>query len=72
MRVGYSDHAIGRMEHRGISEEIVQRILTSPDTLIEGETADEYTALVGGVEVRVILARDTEPPLVVTVYEVDR
>ena len=32
---------------------------------------DEYTALVGGVQVRVILARDTEPPLVVTVYEVD-
>ncbi len=72
MRVGYSDHAITRMEKWGITEEMVQYVLTAADSLIEGQTADEYTALIDGVPICVVVARGTEPPLVITVYEVDR
>lgn len=72
MRIAYSDHAVTRMEKRGITEAMIQYILTTPDSLIEGQTADEYTALVDGVPICVVVARGTEPPLVITVYEVDR
>ena len=72
MRVAYSDHAIGRMEQRGISEEMVQRVLTSPDGVSVGETAVIYNAMVDGVQLRVVVARATDPGRVITVFPVDR
>lgn len=72
MRIAYSGHALIRMEQRGITAEMVERVLTAPDHLVEGETADEYTATVDGVMLRVCLARGTEPRVVITLYPLNR
>lgn len=60
------------MEERGITEQVVQQILDSPDGVAVGETAVIYNAMVNGVELRVVVARATDPVLVITVFPVDR
>lgn len=68
MRFVYSGHALTRLEQRGITESMVERVLAAPDILVEGETADEYTATVDGLSVCVVLARQSEPRVIITVY----
>ncbi len=72
MRVGYSRHARDQMVDRAISRQEVMQVLTSPDRLVEGVTADEYNAMVNGRPLRVVVARNTEPPLVITVMIASR
>jgi len=72
MRIAYSRHALDKMEERGITEQVVQQILDSPDGVSVGETAVIYNAMVNGVELRVVVARGTDPSLVITVFPVDR
>lgn len=72
MRIAYSGHALIRMEQRGITAEMVEQVLIAPDNLVEGGTADEYTATVDGVILRVYLARGTEPRVVITLYPLNR
>ncbi|MCY3881075.1 MAG: DUF4258 domain-containing protein [Dehalococcoidia bacterium] len=72
MTIAYSRHARDKMEERGITEQVVQQILDSPDGVAVGETAVIYNAMVNGVELRVVVARATDPVLVITVFPVDR
>ena len=72
MRVAYSRHARDQMVDRAITLRHVEQVLASPDRLIEGVTADEYNAVVDGRALRVVLARNTEPPLVITVMLASR
>ena len=72
MRVAYSRHARDQMVDRAITLRHVEQVLASPDRLIEGVTADEYNAVVDGRALRVVLARNTEPRLVVTVMIASR
>lgn len=48
------------------------QVLTSPDRLVEGVTADEYSAMVNGRPLRVVVARNTEPSLVIMVMIASR
>ena len=72
MRFAYSSHARDQMVERAITREEVEQVLGSPDTLIEGVTADEYNAVVDGRALRVVLARNTEPRRVITVMIASR
>ena len=72
MRLAYTGHARDKMADRRITEQVVEQILTSPDGVSVGETAVIYNAMVDGVELRVVVARATDPRLVITVFPVDR
>ena len=67
MRFAYSGHARDQMVDREITAQHVERVVEYPDRLVEGVTADEYNAVVDGRPLRVVIARNTEPPLVITV-----
>ncbi len=67
MRIAYSGHARDQMVDREITAQHVQQVLDYPDRLVEGVTANEYNAVVDGRPLRVVVARNTEPPLVITV-----
>lgn len=71
MRFVYSRHALLRMRQRRITGQMVEQVLTAPGSIVEGETADAYTAFLDGVFVRVILAHGREPRVVVTVFPVN-
>ena len=68
MQPRYSQHATERMTEQGITREMVAAVLASPATSIEGETANEYEAAVGGRLMHVVLASDPESTIVITVY----
>ena len=67
MRLAYSSHARDQMADREITGQHVEQVVRYPDRLVEGVTADEYNAVVDGRPLRVVIARNTEPPLVITV-----
>jgi hypothetical protein len=60
------------MDLRGISVAEVEAVLANSEQTISGETAVEYEAAIGGRILRVITAKDSEPPLVITVFEQER
>lgn len=64
----YSRHAVERMAEQGISRGMVEAAVAAPETVSEGDTADEYTARVAGRRMRVVVARNRWPTLVITVY----
>jgi hypothetical protein len=72
VRVGYSGHARDQMADREITAQHVQHVPDFPDRLVEGVTADEYIPVVDGRPLRVVVARNTEPPLVITVMIASR
>ncbi|MDE2669425.1 MAG: DUF4258 domain-containing protein [Chloroflexota bacterium] len=72
MRITYSRHARDQMEERAITEQHVEQVLAFPDRLVEGVTADEYNAVVEGRPLRVVMARNTDPSLVITVMIASR
>ncbi len=72
MRIAYSRHARDQMVDRAITERHVEQVLAFPDRLVEGVTADEYNAVVEGRPLRVVMARNTDPRLVITVMIASR
>ena len=72
MRIAYSRHARDQMVDRAITERHVEQVLALPDRLVEGVTADEYNAVVEGRPLRVVMARNTDPRLVITVMIASR
>lgn len=67
MRLAYSSHARDQMADREITARHVEQVVQYPDRLVEGVTADEYNAVVDGRPLRIVIARNTEPRLVITV-----
>lgn len=55
------------MVEQGITRRMVETVVAAPDTVIRGDTADEYDADVEYRRMRVVVARRA-PPLVITVY----
>ena len=68
MRLRYSHHADERMGEQGITREMVDAVLASPTVTVEGDTANEYEAVVTSRPMRVVLTAGREPRLVITVY----
>jgi hypothetical protein len=67
-----TDHAARRMRRREISHEDIEAILANPTRTDVGETAVEYDGTVRGRPLRVVVVKGSEPPLVITVHELDR
>ena len=71
MRLRYSHHVDVRMEEQGITREMVAGALASRAATVEGDTATEYEAIVNSRLMRIVLAADRAPSLVITVYWVE-
>ena len=56
------------MVEQGITRQMVETVLAAPETVIRGDTADEYDAPVGSRQMRIVVARHRDPALVITVY----
>ena len=72
-----SQHAQKQMIVRGISTEIVDRILSGPDQTIEQDDLMVFQGIIKDVResrylVRVFVNMDKTPPLVVTVYKTSK
>ena len=68
MELRYSNHAVERMTEQGITREMVDAVVASPETTNEGVTANEYEGVARGRPMRVVLTSDRESPIVITVY----
>ena len=55
------------MEEQGITRRMVEAVVAAPQTVIRGDTADEYDAYVEHRRMRVVVAR-RDLPLVITVF----
>ena len=69
MDLRLSSHARERMEEQRIDRASVEGVVSAADVVTVGETAVEYDGTdVGGRPLRVVVARDSQPPLVITAY----
>ena len=55
MLLRYTHHAAERMVEQGITPRMVETALAAPETVIIGETADEYGAPVEDRKMRVVI-----------------
>lgn len=76
-----SDHARLEMARRGISEEVLQTVLTRPEQVIETSSGRrvlqgriKFPGVAGGklYLVRAVVEPTKEPPLVITVYRTSK
>jgi hypothetical protein len=78
MKFTYSRHALDEMKRRGISARTVQAVLDSPGQIIPdvGQKQVYQSKIRFGKAktflVRVVVAFDVDPPLVVTVYRTSK
>lgn len=71
MELRYSDHAVDQMIARGITEQMVEAVLLSPQWMPATTRNTRYDAVVGGRRVGVVLAEEHDPAVVVTVMWAD-
>jgi hypothetical protein len=67
----YSDHAVDQMIARGITEQMVEAVLLSPQWMPATTRSTRDDAIVGGRRVGVVVAEQHDPPVVVTVMWAD-
>lgn len=77
MRARFSNHALDEMEARGISREIVEQVLATPEQIVPASNDNRIhqSRIVFGNKtflVRVIVDETREPPVVVTVYRTSK
>jgi len=60
------------MAEQGITRQMVETVVAAPETVISGDTADEYDAHVGSRKMRIVVSRHRDPALVITVYWMSR
>ena len=74
MLVSYTKHARFKMSRDGITEAMIEAVVTNPEWCHIGDTASEYRARIAGcpLPLHVVLAAGHSPALVITVYWVDR
>jgi hypothetical protein len=70
MEIRLSNHAIDGMADAGLTREDVADIIEHPERTERGTTADEYEATLRGALYHVVVVKDSDPPLIITVYEV--
>ena len=68
----FTNHALDKMEEREISREEVIVALESPLSVTIGATAVEFEGVVQGRELHIVAVRDSDPLLVITVWEKDQ
>jgi hypothetical protein len=73
----FSEHAKNEIERRSIPRSVVDSVLEQPQQIVserEGKSAYQSRVEFGGhmFLVRVIVAHDLDPPVVVTVYRTTR
>lgn len=68
MNMRLTDHANRRMADEGIAREDVETAISQPERTDVGETAIEYYLTLRGRTIRVIVVRDSNPPLVITTH----
>lgn len=69
MEVRFTRHALDQMRDREISRFEVQMVIAQPYLTRVGETAIDYYGTVDRRRLRVIVARGSDPALVITVFE---
>lgn len=67
MNLRFTTHARRRMALRNIERREVERVIAAPDETYVGDTAIEYSKIVNGRRLGVVVVRDSAPPLVITV-----
>ncbi|MBM4410257.1 MAG: DUF4258 domain-containing protein [Chloroflexi bacterium] len=72
MEIRLTGHADSRMNDAGLTREDVVFIIESGSVVEQGVTASLHEATVRGIPFRVVVKRDSDPPLVITVFEVYR
>ncbi len=68
MEIRLTYHAARRMLDNGVTRDQVESVLAEARTVAIGASAVEYDGEVGGRTLHVVVARDSQPPLVVTVW----
>ena len=71
MEIRLTTHAAKRMREYGISRDQVERALDEVVATEIGGTAVAYDGTVDGRVLHVIVVRDSEPPLVITLWPVE-
>ena len=63
----YTQHAKDQMARRGISENEVEAVLSEPDVRYTDKTGNPiFIADVAGRRIKVVIAKDVDPPRVIT------
>lgn len=70
MELRFTNHARKRMEEHNLFEADVVAVISTPERVITGTTAIEYDARIRGKPVRVVVVKESDPLLVITVHEV--
>lgn len=63
----YTGHARARMLEAMVEAFEIQATVANPDEVTVGELLVSYDAVIGGRRVSVVLLKDSDPPLVVSV-----
>lgn len=70
MKFIFSDHALQQINLRNISIEIVQRVMESPDQILEQENKRIYQALIRGDDkdflIRIFVNHLVDPVVIIT------
>jgi hypothetical protein len=70
MEIRLSNHASEGMTDAGLTREDIVHIIEHAERTELGTTADEYEATLHGTLYHVVVVKDSNPPLIITVYEV--
>lgn len=69
MAIKYIPHALERMKERGISRELVEEVLLSPDNTLEGYFGRKVAQKrINGKLIRVVYEEKEDEVLVITAY----
>lgn len=73
----FSKHALEQMKLRGISKEIIEKILASPDKIKEEEGITIYQSVItfkkaGDYLIRIFVNENKHPHVIITVYKTSK
>ena len=70
----FSNHALEQVKLRGISKEVVRKILLNPDQIVAEEGKKVYQSLVddGRSLIRIFVNHKKNPKIIITVYKTSK
>ena len=68
----YTAHARRKVAERGITPEMVSATIAASGRRTVGRTAVEYDGIIDDRPIRVVVVKDSDPPLVITAHWIDR
>ena len=69
MEIRLTDHARREMEYEEIRRDDLEHIIEQ-GSVIPGQTADQYDAVIRGTHYRLFVVKGSTPPLVITLFSV--